>query len=167
MQLTKGLVIKFIMVTAVLWIVLGLYGFTFGEILTTSVILTVASFLIGDLLILPRFGNTTATIGDFAFAFATIWVLGASFFGYMDGLVYIAFITAVAIAIGEALFHRFMERAIHADASRGVQPDLRHMQTEFSKDIEIGFPRDNQTRRHDREVEKSELTKEKDDFYNK
>ncbi len=171
MQSFKALIVKFVMVAVVLWIVLGLFGFSFGNIVTAAVLLTGVSFIVGDLFILPRYGNAAATITDFILTFGMIWLLGAYLFGYPVRLGYVSFITAVVIAIGEALFHRYMERAVWDDmATFEMETDLRQMQTEFGD--EPDFKKSDDRRRgkkenRDHDDEKSELTREKDDFYNK
>ncbi|MBO1915294.1 DUF2512 family protein, partial [Microvirga sp. 3-52] len=56
MDSIRAIIIKFIMITAVIWIVFGLYGFSFGDIIVSSVLLTGVSYIVGDRIILPRFG---------------------------------------------------------------------------------------------------------------
>lgn len=168
----RALIIKFVMCAAVLWIILGLYGFSFGNIVTTAVLLTGVSFIVGDLFILPRFGNTAATIADFILTFGMVWLLGAYLFGYTGPLGYVSFITAAVIAIGEALFHRYMEKAVLDDmTTQRIDTDLQRMQTEFGDEPDFKKDRDGRSRREGRDRDgnddKTELTREKDDFYNK
>jgi Protein of unknown function (DUF2512) len=71
------LFIKFLMSLAVTTIILGLiYNVTFGDILFISILLTGISYFLGDLFILPRYGNTVATIADFGVTFIATWLLG-------------------------------------------------------------------------------------------
>src|SRR5699024_7681157 len=44
-----------------------------------SLLTTGLAFLIGDLFVLRRFGNVTASIADFPLAFLSIWLLGSLF----------------------------------------------------------------------------------------
>ena len=72
MDTLRAIVIKFIMITAVLWIVFGLFGYSFGEVLVSSVLLTGVSYIVGDRIMLPRYGNVVATIADLALVFITL-----------------------------------------------------------------------------------------------
>jgi len=109
MEHLRSLVIKFVMTTAMLAVVFGfLYGVSFGDILTISFILTIVSYLIGDMLILPRFGNTAATITDFGIAYVGAWMIGAQIIDEPIRMGIASFLSAGLIAIGEAFFHQYV-----------------------------------------------------------
>ncbi|KIO65846.1 hypothetical protein B4064_2415 [Caldibacillus thermoamylovorans] len=109
MEHLRSLVIKFVMITAMLAVVFGfLYGVSFGDILTISFILTITAYLVGDLLILPRFGNTAATIADFGLAYLGAWMIGAMIIEEPIRMGTASFLSAVLIAIGEVFFHRYV-----------------------------------------------------------
>ncbi|WP_163527390.1 YndM family protein [Halobacillus ihumii] len=143
MKHIKALLIKFVMVTAVLWIVLGgFYDVSFGDILTTSVLLTVGAYLIGDLFILPKLGNTAATIADFGLVLMGTWVLGAILFEADVPLGTASLISAVLIAVGEMIFHRYMEKSILPNQSSNTKDERNfshqgNLQTEFGSDVDI------------------------------
>ena len=112
MKHMKNLAIKFISILAVLFIILGIfYDMSFGNVLSISVVLTLASYLIGDLLILRRTNNTMATISDFALAFLVIWLMGENL-TYGDSLIMPALIAAAGIALFETFFHKYVSRQI-------------------------------------------------------
>lgn len=74
-RVVKALLIKFAMTFVILWLVLASFRIvSFSSVITTSIVLTVVSFLIGDLLILPRLGNAVATMADLALTWFGIWV---------------------------------------------------------------------------------------------
>lgn len=103
MEHLRSLVIKFVMITAMLAVVFGfLYGVSFGDILTISFILTITAYLVGDLLILPRFGNTAATIADFGLAYLGAWMIGAMIIEEPIRMGTASFLSAVLIAIGKS-----------------------------------------------------------------
>lgn len=103
------------MCTAVLYLILGLfYGVSFGDILWTSVALTLAAYLIGDLIVLPAFGNLVATIADLGLAYFGIWIIGGMLYEEPIPLVSAAFLTAAVIAGGEWFFHRYMKNRVLA-----------------------------------------------------
>jgi len=159
----RAIVIKFIMITAVLWIVFGLFGYSFGEVLVSSVLLTGGSYIVGDRIILPRYGNVVATIADLALVFIMLWFLGNYLFEPLEGLVTASLISTIIIGIGEALFHRFLEREVLDDefiVSKEYDNFRHSMQTEFGSEEDIQFDGRNM-----REEEKAWLEREKDDYY--
>ncbi|WP_156288582.1 DUF2512 family protein [Oceanobacillus salinisoli] len=135
MRYFTAFIMKFVLTTAILWIVLGLfYGVTFGEILTTSILLSAAAFA-GDVFLLPRIGNVLAVIGDFVLAYLGIWALGNAMFAFNIPVESAAFIAALIIAICEIFFHRYMKSQVFA----GLEKDFmrsHHMQTEYSEEID-------------------------------
>lgn len=109
----RALLIKFIMTAAVLLITLGLlYGVGFGDILTISLVLTIASYFLGDMLVLPQFGNTAATVADFALAWVGTWLVGAMIIEAPIRLGIASFITALALTVCEAFFHNYLTQSV-------------------------------------------------------
>ena len=115
MDFLNGLFYKFIMITAVLWIFLGYFGFTIGNIIITSIVFMAVSYVVSDLFILPRFGNGAATVADFGLAWAMIWLLGSYLFGPLPGLGTASLITASIIAFSETFFHRYLQNQVLPD----------------------------------------------------
>ncbi|ASB91256.1 MULTISPECIES: DUF2512 family protein [Bacillus] len=109
MDHAKALSIKGIMTIVVLYLVLGLgFGFTFGNILLITVVLGAVSYLLGDLFILPKTNNITATLADVGVAFLTVWLMALAMGAAADTAVSAAFFAAVAMAVGEYMFHFYM-----------------------------------------------------------
>lgn len=132
---------KFIMFTAVLWIVLGwFYGVPFTDILITSVFLTVIAYAL-DVLVLPRVGNIFALMGDFVLAWAGIWILGSFLFPELIPLGTASLIAAIIITIGEMLFHRYMAEEVFDTPTMSEEKVDAHykgnLQTEFAEDVDI------------------------------
>jgi hypothetical protein len=137
MKHTRALLIKFVMITVVLLVTLGfLYGVDFGDILTISLFLTIAAYLIGDMVILPQFGNTAATIADFGLAYLGTWLVGAMIIEQPIRLGVASFITALIIAIGEAFYHRYLTKTVIHDQNKKDDLDLLRpsYQTEFAEE---------------------------------
>ena len=135
MKHMKNLAIKFISILAVLFIILGIfYDMSFGNVLSISVVLTLASYLIGDLLILRKTNNTIATISDFAIAFLVIWLMGENL-TYGDSLIMPALISAAGIALFETFFHKYVSSQINeANENQNSSRNLRY-QTEASSEL--------------------------------
>lgn len=136
MRHIRNLVIKFIATFAVLFIILGMfYDMSFGNVLSISLVLTLAAYLIGDRLILPRTNNTMATVADFGLAFLVIWLMGENL-TYGDSLIMPALISAAAIALFEAFFHKSIANQLRDENNQTPQQtgNLRY-QTEASKEL--------------------------------
>lgn len=113
-----ALVLKFGATLIALFIVLGLiYGMSFQSIVLLTAVIGVVSYIIGDLLILPRSNNIVATATDFGLAFLLIWSIVS--FGNVDNnyraLFFASLLGAFAISICESLFHIYMYRNFYQD----------------------------------------------------
>jgi len=72
---------------------------------------TAVNYVVGDLLVLPKFGNIVATVGDGVMAALTAYII--------DYLVPTAFQTSftalilfgVLVAVGEYFFHQYLRRS--------------------------------------------------------
>ncbi|WP_176764796.1 YndM family protein [Natribacillus halophilus] len=138
MKHVGAVIIKFLMMTFVLWFIFGLFGdVSFANILLISVVLTGVSYLVGDLYVLSNFGNTAATIADVVIAWLGIWALGNALFPNW-GLFWLALLTAATIAVFEAFFHIYMEKIVLTDEdSTSNDTSSKHLQTEFGSDMDV------------------------------
>ncbi|WNF22883.1 DUF2512 family protein [Mesobacillus jeotgali] len=107
MNHAKALLIKGIMTFAVLLLLLGSFA-SLGDILVITLVLGAISYLAGDLFILPKTSNLTASLSDLALSFFVIWGLGLMLFEQTNGIVFAALFASVLIASGEWLFHSYM-----------------------------------------------------------
>ncbi|MDY0410299.1 DUF2512 family protein [Paracerasibacillus soli] len=105
----KILGIKF---AAIFITVLSLFGiFNHASLMSLfwmGVITTVVSYLIGDMIILRRFGNIAATIADFGLVFLTLWFLSATFIGTAHHILPISFLSAFFITCVEMFVHGYI-----------------------------------------------------------
>ncbi|CUB13111.1 hypothetical protein BN2127_JRS1_04787 [Bacillus cereus] len=110
-----ALLIKYTAITAVLLIILGIFqDISIPRVLLISLFLTGAAYLIGDLFVLPKYGNMIATMADFGLSFFGIWFL-ASLFTDLDATRNIglsSFIAALIIGGIEVFFHIYMQKLV-------------------------------------------------------
>lgn len=110
MKHLTALAIKFVMIAAVLLVVLWLLaGQRLIPVLVLSLVVTILAYVIGDLLILPTFGNVVATVADIVISSLTIWaarVIGIS--GLRPALWAIT-LSALIIGVGEWFFHQYLK----------------------------------------------------------
>lgn len=113
MKYVEALVIKFAMIFAVLFIILGLvYGVGLFEIFIISLIITAVGF-IGDLVIYPKTSNKTATGGDFVIVFLAVWLVGILLIESPDfSLILAAVYSALLVAAGEWFFHIYLTKRV-------------------------------------------------------
>lgn len=144
------------MMTVALWIVLGLmFDVNFGSILATSIILTIVSFLLGDLYVLPKYENTVATMADFGLAFAGVWAIGYFLYDQPISLRFAALLSALLISIGEIFFHRYLANRVMVTGSmprKHADPvTTGNLRTEFGSELNIKRgKRETKARRIDR-----------------
>ncbi|CAM5787432.1 MULTISPECIES: DUF2512 family protein [Brevibacillus] len=87
-------------------------GTSLSFALVTSVVISLISYVAGDLFILPRTNNTFASTADFGLAFALLW-LSCALFAVPYRLSGI-FLTAFAISIVEYFYHNYLQhRGVH------------------------------------------------------
>lgn len=138
----KALFMKFLMITAVLWVILSLiYDVSFTDVLITSVVLTAVGY-VGDVFILPKIGNVWAAISDFVIAYAVIYFFGSYIYEQPLALGTAAFISALILMVGELLLHRYMHTNIFEPRKSNPNEKVGYynrtnLQTEFAEEVEI------------------------------
>ncbi|MBM7571003.1 YndM family protein [Aquibacillus albus] len=145
MKHLKAISIKFLVIAIVLYSILtSFYSASLLNIFIISVLVTGVAYVVGDLFILPRFGNLIATIADFGLAFGAIWLLSVFFLGLEYGIVAASLFCAILISLTEALFHIYMDNKVLHNGDEEIYVDRyqtsRQLQTEFSEenpDIDI------------------------------
>jgi len=88
-----------------------------AEAISIGIVLVVVAYILGDLFILPRFGNAVAVAVDMVTAAVVIWAMpfalgqpGIALFGLI--------ITVAVLGIVEWFFHGFLNRpVVNADES--------------------------------------------------
>lgn len=127
MEHAKALVVKFIMVAVVLGIILSaIFNMPFGDMIATSVVLTILAYVLGDLMIFKRENereedtqrNIMATVADFVLAYLVVWLMGRSLAPDMDNLLWAALASSIVIAAGEWFFHKYLHHLFHQTPDR-------------------------------------------------
>ncbi|MBJ8031991.1 YndM family protein [Bacillus cereus group sp. N21] len=125
-----ALLIKYTAISAVLLMILGIFqDVSILRILLISLLITGTAYLIGDLFVLPRYGNMVATIADFGLSFLGIWVL-TYFLTDIDLTGNIGFSTfwaALLISVVEIFFHIYMKKVVlHEDEDSRESTNMNH-----------------------------------------
>ncbi|TYS16992.1 DUF2512 family protein [Rossellomorea vietnamensis] len=143
MRHLKAIFVKFTACFALLALILGgIYGVTLGEVFLISLVLGAISYAAGDLFLLPRSNNTTASLADFGLAFVVIWAMLANMTPVENVLVP-SLIAAAGVAVFEFFYHKYLYRTVllgEREATREqVQGNLQ-FQTEASEELTPARP---------------------------
>lgn len=135
MKHLRALAVKFLASLVLLYIILGLiYDMSFTNVFLISLVLGLASYVIGDLFLLPKTNNTIATLSDFGLAFMIIWILGESL-TYGESLLLASLVSAAGIALFEYFFHKYMAGNVFEDGGREYRNTNYQYQTEASEEL--------------------------------
>ncbi|WP_018923242.1 DUF2512 family protein [Salsuginibacillus kocurii] len=112
-------IIKFVAITAVIWIVMdpifNVLGFE-SAVLVGAVLTALA--YIGDVYVMPRLQNMTASLGDVVASFLVIWVLGAWLGTNSMELVLGSVVSAIVLGLIEYPYHIYLMRNVLRDDRR-------------------------------------------------
>lgn len=152
MNHTKLIVGKFLISFAILFVILGLgYGLAIQSILFINLV-SIISYFVGDLMILPRTNNIIAATIDAAIAFAVIYLLGDLLTVGGDPLT-ASFLSAIGIGIFEFIYHKYVaehftepknqvnsmpdkfnQLDLMTESAYEISPDLNKLKREASKE---------------------------------
>lgn len=106
---TLALIFKFVMTVvfaAGAFILIDGNGWTWP--IVVGVAGTILNYVLGDLVVLPRFGNIAASIGDGVLAALTAYVVDLIVPAFTTSATSLA-VFAVLIAVGEYFFHQYLK----------------------------------------------------------
>ncbi|MDQ0229984.1 YndM family protein [Metabacillus malikii] len=133
----KAIMIKMAATFLLLAFILGfVFNYTFGNILTVTLLLGVISYVLGDLLLLPRTRNITATISDFALALLFTWFYLSNITPNGYRLFLVSLLVGIGVSLFEVFFHRYMKRDVITEGKSNfnVNHNLQY-QTEASEEL--------------------------------
>ncbi|PGT90171.1 MULTISPECIES: YndM family protein [Bacillaceae] len=103
------LLIKF--VTCIIAFGIGLdlfFDATIVDIVSFSLFVTIVSYAVGELVILPQLGKRAAAIADFLLTYLSVWVFGSFLFESYLQVAWGSIISAVIITGAEIFVHLFV-----------------------------------------------------------
>ncbi len=113
-----ALLLKLVMVSVILEIfLLTLTNLNYGNIFAISLTITVLSYFIGDIAILPRSDNTIATVADVCLSFVALLMFNLVFTGAVIPF-FTALIASLGLGMGEWFFHKFIAKSIIPEHSK-------------------------------------------------
>jgi hypothetical protein len=141
------LIIKFIACTIAFAIGLDLFfDANYVDVLSFSLTVTVASYLLGELVVLKHFNSTAAAIADFLLAYMSVWIFGSILLNNYMQIAWGSIISALIITGAEVLVHRYLtsnDSAYESNRNRavGFNPGMAYI-TEFAEDEELPDKKD-------------------------
>lgn len=134
----KALGIKFIIITVIVMSLFSIFNFAvFDNLILISLITTVVTYLLGDMLLLRHLGNVIATISDFALSFFLYWMLGSLFFGMTGTIALTSLAAAFFTTVTEPFIHEYIQNQVFSEEKEKPKT-FRQMQTEFADEMELG-----------------------------
>ncbi|MCM3090977.1 MULTISPECIES: YndM family protein [unclassified Cytobacillus] len=133
----KALALKFIGSLVLLYIILGMiFRMSFINVFLITALLCIISYTLGDMLILPRTGNTFAAAADSGLSFVLIWFL-SSILTDGENLLAMSIIAAIGTALFEYFFHKYLAKVMTEASSenKGAQHVSLRYSTEASEEI--------------------------------
>ncbi|ADU29179.1 YndM family protein [Evansella cellulosilytica] len=131
-----ALLIKFGFVSLVLLSTLTFFEVAISWILFAAFIAVIPAYVIGDLLIYPRYGNFIASLADLGLYSIVLWLLNVT---VMDGIVPtlgFALLAAFFISFLEAIYHEFvLVKAFNM--KKGTMFSPPQFSTEFAEDMDV------------------------------
>jgi hypothetical protein len=136
--------IKFLSTLFVLGIILGLFfNYSILDVLTISIVLSTAGYVLGDLYLYRRSNNLTATLADFGMTFLVVWFMSVNL-TYEDDLLTATLLAATGVTVYEYFYHRIVPRDTRRRHENNKNQDQRlnnsRYQTEASEELAIVRP---------------------------
>ncbi|MGP4060663.1 YndM family protein [Halobacillus sp. H74] len=144
MEHIKLLAIKFFVTLAFLYIVLGAgYDMAFGNVFLITMVVSLLSYVVGDMIIMPRTNNTIATISDFVLAFVIIYFMSDALTVGGD-LFTASLISSVGLAVFEYMFHKYVRSELEEDTGANeVETNVAQLRAEASEEL-TPYPEDDE-----------------------
>ncbi len=112
MEHVRALIIKVLMIGIINLVVLSMFrGIAPLDSIYLAIVITVVAYVLGDLLILPAYGNLAASISDGIIALLIAWL--TPFVAPNIPVTFgNAFAVGILVGIGEWFFHKYMARTV-------------------------------------------------------
>ncbi|MBU6079445.1 YndM family protein [Allobacillus halotolerans] len=134
---------KFVAMLVLLYIILGIiFGVNFMSVFWVTLTFSIVSYLIGDLLILPRTNNMVASVVDFVMSFAVIYFL-VDAYAFEGNLFTASLLSAIGVTLFEVFFHNSVQTQMEEE--NNVDRRRYNLQTEVSEEIDPLIEDENRT----------------------
>lgn len=109
-----NLLVKLAVTFLAAWITIGfMAGNPIGPVFAAALAGTIVIYIVGDLLILPGFGNMIASLADGILGTSVAYLTGMFFEGFRAPI-FSLFVYAVLIVIAEFILHAYLKKSEEA-----------------------------------------------------
>jgi len=134
----KTLAIKFIVASIVVLSFFTIFNdAVFNNLVLISFLTTIITYLIGDLVILRRFGNVAASIADFGLAFLLYWSMSSFFLGASAAITLTSLAAAFFTTVPEPFIHEYIRSQKYSTDKDLDFETVSQLQTEFGEEGDI------------------------------
>ncbi|AZB43146.1 DUF2512 family protein [Bacillus sp. FJAT-42376] len=106
------------------------------DILSFSLFAAIATYLIGDRVILPALGHRASYITEFFTVYLGVWIFGSVLYDSYLQIAWGSIISALIFTAGEVLVHLFMLDRAETYSRSAVRSGHASFGTEFSEEID-------------------------------
>ncbi|SDY73457.1 Protein of unknown function [Evansella caseinilytica] len=133
-----ALAVKFVIVATVTLSFLSLFDVPFMWILFVTILMIIPAYILGDLIVYPKYGHLAAAVADFSYYLLALWLV---LFAFVDGTtasILNAASATVFITFVEALYHEFVIGKMLKLKTAGT-PLFKQtpFSTEFAEEIDV------------------------------
>jgi len=112
MEHVRALIIKLLMIGVITMLVLSLFrGIRPSDSIAIAIVITLVAYVLGDLLILPGYGNLAASVSDGIIAFLITWLTP-----FVATNIPVTFGNALAVGVlvglGEWFYNKYVAREV-------------------------------------------------------
>ncbi|MFC4620058.1 YndM family protein [Camelliibacillus cellulosilyticus] len=112
---------------------------TVTEIVSFSLFLTVASFFLVELFVLPRVERSARAVIDFFLAYVSVWIFGTIFLNNYIQVAWGSLLSAVIFTAAEIVVHRYIIPSPYDDNVRDHGNAEAHRELDYGTEIADEF----------------------------
>lgn len=139
-----AILIKFAAVGTVILSIYGIFNIDVTILFIMSLLTTLIAYFVGDLIILRKYGNVAAILGDLVLTFGLLWLMSFLLIDTPVNQIASSLISAISITAVDVLFHLYVKNHIFKNTRESTFPTVTsrdQFATEFSKELHDHKPK--------------------------
>lgn len=108
MEHLKILCLKLLAITVTIYVIFGAADYVGYDLLWIGIFTTVISYIIGDMMLLPRLVSAPAILADFGLGFVSVWLLSSFFIHAELPIITLSIISAFLFTAVEPFVHTYV-----------------------------------------------------------
>ncbi|MFA9557112.1 DUF2512 family protein [Evansella sp. AB-rgal1] len=140
MEYLKAYFLKFFITMTIVYVIFGIfYGVSIWDVIGISFFLSVITFTLVDLFILPKLGDLSAMFSDFGLSFLSLVIFGGVFIEEFIILGSLSLFVTTLLLVWESYFHKYVTKNVLKEETKGniiVEPRINFI-TEFAEEMDV------------------------------